>query len=64
LLMYYNTGWRQWGYRFSLDFMIPVMVLLAVAAGTRVTRPLRGLILLGVLINLWGVIWWYTNALD
>jgi hypothetical protein len=64
ILLYYNTGWRQFGYRFSLDFMIPLVVLLAVAAGRRVTWPMRSLILLGVLINAWGVVWWYTNWLD
>jgi len=64
ILLYYNTGWRQFGYRFSLDFMIPLIVLLAVAAGRRVTWPMRSLILLGVLINAWGVVWWYTNWLD
>jgi hypothetical protein len=64
LLLYYNTGWMQFGYRFSLDFMIPLMVLLAVAAGRRTTWPMRTLILLGVLINAWGVVWWYTNWLD
>jgi hypothetical protein len=64
ILLYYNTGWRQFGYRFSLDFMIPLIVLLAVAAGPRVTWPMRSLILLGVLINAWGVVWWYTNWLD
>lgn len=61
ILLYYNTGWRQFGYRFSLDFMIPVMVLLAVAVGHRVTWPMRGLILVGVLVNAWGVVWWYSN---
>jgi hypothetical protein len=64
LLLYYNTGWRQFGYRFSLDFMIPLMVLLAVAAGRRITWPMRTLILLGVLVNAWGVVWWCTNWLD
>lgn len=64
ILLYYNTGWRQFGYRFSLDFMIPVMVLLAVAARHRVTWPMRSLILLGVLVNAWGVIWWFTSWLD
>lgn len=64
LLLYYTTGWRTFGYRFSLDFMVPVLVLLAAAAGRRVTWPMRGLILLGVLINAWGVIWWFTNWLD
>ncbi|MBU0617948.1 MAG: hypothetical protein KKI02_09545 [Planctomycetes bacterium] len=64
LLLYYNTGWRQFGYRFSLDFMIPLMILLAVATGRRTTWPMRTLILLGVVINAWGVVWWYTNWLD
>lgn len=59
LLLYYNTGWWQFGYRFSLDFMIPVMVLLALAAHTRVTWSMRTLILIGVLVNLYGVLWWH-----
>ena len=64
LLLYYNTGWRQFGYRFSLDFMIPLMILLAVAAGRRTTWPMRMLILVGVVVNAWGVVWWFTNWLD
>lgn len=60
LLLYYNTGWWQFGYRFSLDFMIPVMVLLAVAAGERISKHMRLLILAGVLVNLYGVVWWHS----
>jgi hypothetical protein len=60
LLLYYNTGWWQFGYRFSLDFMVPVMVLLAVAAGERVSKHMRLLILAGVLVNLYGVVWWHS----
>ncbi len=59
LLLYYNTGWWQFGYRFSLDFMIPVMVLLALAAHKRVTGAMRLLILAGVLVNFYGVLWWH-----
>lgn len=59
LVTYYNTGWRQFGYRFSLDFMLPLLLLLAAAAGSRVSWPLRGLIVLGILVNAWGVAWWY-----
>ncbi len=59
LLLYYNTGWWQFGYRFSLDFMIPVMVLLALAVRTRVSGSLRVLIGLGVVVNLYGVLWWH-----
>jgi len=57
LVTYYNTGWVQFGYRFSLDFMVPVTMLLAFAAGHRVSWPMRGLIVLGVLVNAWGVVW-------
>lgn len=64
LLLYYNTGWRQFGYRFSLDFILPLMILLAAAVGMKTTRCLRTLILFGVFVNAWGVIWWYTNWLD
>ena len=60
LLSYYNTGWWQFGYRFSLDFMTPVMVLLAIGSGSRVGWKLRLLILIGVIVNAWGV-WWFLN---
>jgi hypothetical protein len=60
LLTYYNTGWWQFGYRFSLDFMTPLLVLLAIGAGTRTSWLMRALIVLGVLVNAWGV-WWFQN---
>jgi hypothetical protein len=61
LLLYYNTGYFQFGYRFSLDFMVPVMVLLALAAGERTSWSMRALILAGVLVNLYGVFWWHVR---
>lgn len=36
-LMYQNSGWVQFGYRFSLDYMIVLFVLLALGG-----RPFRG----------------------
>ena len=36
-LLYQNTGWRQFGYRFSNDYAVLLFVLLAVGA-----RPMRG----------------------
>ncbi|MCB0143921.1 MAG: hypothetical protein KDE50_28770 [Caldilineaceae bacterium] len=59
LVLYYNTGWWQFGYRFSLDFMVPVMVLLAIGAGRRVSWLMQGLIIVGVAVNAWGITWWY-----
>jgi hypothetical protein len=37
-LLYQNTGWRQFGYRFSNDYSLLLFVLLALGA-----RPMRGL---------------------
>lgn len=59
LLLYYNTGWWQFGYRFSLDFMVPVMLLLAVAASRRLSWSMRLLILASTLVNCYGVVWWH-----
>jgi hypothetical protein len=58
LITYYNTGSWQFGYRFSLDFILPVMVLLAVGSGSRVSWPLRVLILVSIAICAIGVVWW------
>jgi hypothetical protein len=58
LMTYYNTGWIQFGDRFSLDFMVPLLILLAVAAEEIGKVQMRILIALGVIINAWGV-WWF-----
>lgn len=57
LLTYYNTGAAQFGYRFSLDFMVPVIILLAIAAKNQLSWLMRILILLGIVVNAWGVAW-------
>ena len=52
-LLYMNTGWVQFGYRFSLDFMVFLMMLLAIGG-----RPLgwigKALIVAGIVVNLFG----------
>lgn len=57
ILSYFDTGSTQFGYRFSLDLMVPMMVLLAIAAGNRVSWVMRILIVAGILVNAWGVAW-------
>jgi len=50
-LLYQNSGYVQWGYRFSLDYMICFMVLLAV--GNRpLTKLFRALVVVAFAINL------------
>jgi hypothetical protein len=51
------TGWGQFGYRYGLDFMPFLFVLIVVAVGRQVRRHHLVLIGLGVLVNLWGVLW-------
>lgn len=50
---YQNSGWVQFGYRFSLDYTVLLVLLLAVGG-----RPLgwfaRTLLVLGIVVNLFG----------
>lgn len=57
-LLYQNSGWVQFGYRFSLDYMVLLMVLLAIG-GRPFTRQFKLLALYGFAINLFGAITFY-----
>jgi hypothetical protein len=61
LVAYYNGGWYQFGYRFALDFMPVLMVLLALGLDryqANFGRVLpKVLIAVGIVANLWGTIW-------
>jgi hypothetical protein len=48
-LLYQNSGWRQFGYRFSNDYAVLLFVLLAIGA-----RPMRTLFALAAV---WSVAW-------
>jgi hypothetical protein len=54
-LLYQNSGWVQFGYRFSLDYLPFLIMLLAIGA-----RPLsrvgKTLIVVGIVVNLFGAI--------
>ncbi|MFT3693013.1 MAG: hypothetical protein QM831_07720 [Kofleriaceae bacterium] len=52
-LCYQNSGWVQFGYRFSLDYMVFLIMLLAVG-GRALTPFAKFLIALGIAINLFG----------
>jgi hypothetical protein len=51
------TGWAQFGYRYGLDFMPFLFVLILTAVGKRIAWHHAVLIGIGVLVNLWGVLW-------
>lgn len=59
-LLYFSTGYAQFGYRYSLDAM-PFLLLLAAAGFAERAGPalaaLRGLVAWSVLVNLLGMLW-------
>jgi hypothetical protein len=54
-LLYQNDGWVQFGYRFSIDYLFALVMLLAVG-GRPLTRTFLVLILLGIAVNLFGAV--------
>jgi len=54
-LLYQNSGFLQFGYRFSLDYIVFLVMLLAVG-GRKFTWLFKALIIFGVAVNLFGAI--------
>lgn len=58
-LLYYGGGWKQYGYRYALDAIPFAIGLCALAAARdgRIGLRVKGLIVVGVLVNLVGAYW-------
>ncbi len=54
-LCYQNSGWIQFGYRFSLDYAVLLIALLALG-GRRIGATFYALLVIAVAINLFGAI--------
>lgn len=54
-LMYQNSGWIQFGYRFALDYLPAVFVLLALG-GRRFDATFRALAIVAFVVNTFGAI--------
>lgn len=54
-LLYQNSGWLQFGYRFSLDYL-PFLFLLVAIGGRSLRRLARALIIVSIAINLFGAV--------
>ncbi|MBL9038685.1 MAG: hypothetical protein JNG84_09245, partial [Archangium sp.] len=55
-LLYQNTGYAQFGFRFSLDYT-PYVALLVVLGGWRLKQPLvMGVLAVAGLVNFWGAV--------
>ena len=60
LLTHYGTGWIQFGFRYSLDFMPFLVITAAYGLPKKMSNISRCLIILSVLINLWGTAWLHS----
>jgi hypothetical protein len=61
LAMYHNNGANQYSYRYIMDFILPVIMLIALNSGEKISIPLKFLIILSILINYYGIISWYKG---
>ncbi|MCJ7435504.1 MAG: hypothetical protein MUO77_18635, partial [Anaerolineales bacterium] len=62
LALYFTTGIFQFGYRYVLDMIIPLVTLLAVSVRKeKLALHMKAIILAGVLVNYWGVWWFYRH---
>lgn len=55
IFLHYAQGWVQFGYRFVLDFIVFLMIILALRF--KPTKFNLLLILISIIVNFWGVIW-------
>ena len=61
LSMYSNNGSQQYGYRYMLDFTIPIIMLIAYNAGERISTFLKTLIIASIFINYYGTLSWFRG---
>jgi hypothetical protein len=61
LSMYSNNGSQQYGSRYMMDFMIPMIMLIAYNAGERVSALLKTLIIASIFINYYGTLSWFRG---
>ncbi|MGK2960767.1 MAG: hypothetical protein ACSLFK_01335, partial [Gemmatimonadaceae bacterium] len=56
IVSYYGIGYVQFGYRYALDFMPFLMILVALGMPAKLSRTAISLIAVSVLMNVWGAI--------
>lgn len=55
-LLYQNTGYMQFGFRFSLDYTPYLLLLFAAGGWSLRNRWVSAAVVLGVLVNFWGAV--------
>ena len=57
IVVWFSTGWVQFGYRYALDFLPFLLILIASGTGRTVSKTMVVLVALSVAVNLWGALW-------
>jgi len=61
LLFYHNTGAAQLGYRYLMDFILPVLLLLGIGIGRISSWLFKALVVLSIASYALGIIWWFAK---
>jgi hypothetical protein len=61
LSLYSNTGAHQFGYRYILDMLVPLITLLAVGMNKKVPWHFIVLVLASIIINMYGADWFMNG---
>ncbi len=64
LLCYHNTGATQVGYRYLLDMIPPVLLLMGIGIGKRPGTVFKTLSGIAFLVNALSVYWWYIGRME
>ncbi len=61
LLCYHNTGAEQVGYRYIMDAILPILLIMGVGVGNKPGLFFKLLTLIGIIVNALSVYWWYIG---
>lgn len=56
-MLWFSTGWVQFGYRYSLDFFPFLLILISSGMGSDLSKRMTALVALSIAVNLWGTLW-------
>jgi hypothetical protein len=61
LLLYSNWGSGQVGYRYAMDFILPVLLLMAIGIGARTPWLFKVLAILSIVVSAAGILIWFNR---
>ncbi len=61
ILLYHNNGAAQLGFRYLMDFILPVLCLMAAGMGKHASRLFKGLTIFSIIQVAAGIWWWWSQ---